>query len=52
MKVTTEQIEKYIKKHPDAPREQIALHFGVSIETVRRRVNELGYVMRKVWVRV
>jgi len=52
MKVTTEQIEKYIKKHPEASRVKIALHFKISIETVRRRVNELGYVMRKVWVRV
>lgn len=52
MKATAEQIEKYIKKHPEASREQIALHFEASIETVRRRVNELGYVMRKVWVRV
>lgn len=52
MKVTTEQIEKYIKKHPEATAEEIAHKLSVCKTTIERRTKAMGYVMRKVWVRV
>lgn len=51
MKVTTEQIEKYIKKHPHASLAEIAASVGACEKTIREKTKAMGYVMRKVWVR-
>lgn len=50
MKITDEQLRKYIEKHTNASKEKIAAHFGISAETVRTRTAKLGYVYKKIWV--
>lgn len=50
MKITDEQLKKYIEKHTNVSKEKIAAHFGISAETVRTRTAKLGYVYKKIWV--